>query len=466
MRKQRGCLIFGGMVFLLLLVSGLKAQARNEGLLVMAAALGLMLVFVQFQARISQFVRRHFQPEAEDALLEDDRPSILFLRSFNADNQFMLRTAGLLGRLLGKVNVPLEASLTQQFRDFGPVIAIGRPGEPLPPLGASRFYAPKDGEEWKRHVREFARDSQLVAVMLGETEGLRWEYDLLANENWLGKTVFIVPLVTGASLQKVLQLFRKYTDARDIQIVGPVDADVVVFAPGGKGRLIPLSSPGLRTRQHLVAPLADHYRKPIGVILNKASAAGSPPKTKTTAADAPVRAPAVSSSVKSAYASSASEIATDEMRLAEAVTDAESVVMPRRTTALFIDWVIAVLGFSLLTLIVSAVGDPTIFEHPSGSPESEKVNEQMMMTGMMLSPLYFLVMESLLGISLGKRWLGLRVVTCDGAIPARRETMLRGLIKAASMFICVFPFAAYFAWSGKCWHDSATKTKVVAIRRD
>src|SRR5262249_17133132 len=175
------------------------------------------------------------------------RPSILFLRSFHADNQFPVRTGSWLTTMLGKAKVPLEAALTEQLLDFGPVIAIGRPGEPLPPLGASRFYAPRDGEEWKRHVTEFARDSQLVVVMLGETEGLRWEYDLLAGANWLSKTVFVVPLVKGPALTRVLTIFRNYTGAWGIQIVGRVDADVVAFAPAGKGRLIALSTPGLRT---------------------------------------------------------------------------------------------------------------------------------------------------------------------------------------------------------------------------
>lgn len=427
------------MMVLLLLVHGIKAGARKEGLLAMAGVLVLFLAYGRFHARIMLFIRRHFQPEALDALEEDPRPNILFLRSFHADNQFGVRTGNWLTTLFGKANVPLEAALTEQFQDFGPVIAIGRPGEPLPPLGASRFYAPKDGEEWKRHVTEFASAAQLVVVMLGETEGLRWEYDLLARANWLGKTVFVVPLVKGNALKKVLRVFRKYTEDWGIEIVAPVDVDVVVFAPAGHGRLVPLSAPGLRTRNHVLAPSAKAYREPINTILDKAS--GSFPPRAAAAID------------------------TQDVDLAEPMTVAATVVFPRRIQALFVDWIISVMGLIVLVHVVWMSVDPSIMEHPPKSKESEEVTQQIMVTGMLLSPLLLFVLEGLLGISLGKRWCGLRVLCEDGSRPSRARGLVRTLIKAASTWICVFPLAALFGVLGMAWHDRATGTMVVAVRK-
>ncbi len=447
------------MIVLLLLVTGVKTQARKEGILAMAGALGLTVLFVQFQSRIGLFVRRHFQLGAVEALEEDPRPNILFLRSFQADNQFVMSTSSWLGKLLGKTNMPLEAVLTDQLQDFGPVIAIGRPGEPLPPLGAARFYAPKEGEEWKRHVTEFATDAQLVVVMLGETEGVRWEYDLLARANWLGKTIFIVPPVKGAALNNVLGVFRKYTEDRGIGIMGQVDEDVAVFAPGGNGQLIPLSAQGLRTHNHFLASSANYYREPIAQILKKASA--SRPATTslppTVSGPLPVGAPSDPQAMV--------EIVTAEMVLADPITEAHTVVLQRRAPALFIDWVISVLAFSLLAFIVLAVNDPAILDHPANSQESEEVNQQVMTVGMFLSPLYFLIMEGLLGVSLGKRWFGVRVVSADGAVPSWRQGALRALMKACSMFLCVFPLAALLGIVGTAWHDSVAKTKVVAYRK-
>ena len=66
-----------------------------------------------------------------------------------------------------------EEAVVRELRKVGPVIAIGRPGEPLPPLGAARFYV--DDAHWKAKVADVVRVAQLVVWTTGVTEGLRWE---------------------------------------------------------------------------------------------------------------------------------------------------------------------------------------------------------------------------------------------------------------------------------------------------
>ncbi|WP_158702002.1 hypothetical protein [Kitasatospora sp. MMS16-BH015] len=67
-----------------------------------------------------------------------------------------------------------EESLVRRFRRFGRVIAIGRPGEPLPLPGASRAYLPLD--DWQDTVSELIGHAHLVLLSVGPGPGTVWEY--------------------------------------------------------------------------------------------------------------------------------------------------------------------------------------------------------------------------------------------------------------------------------------------------
>lgn len=87
------------------------------------------------------------------------------------------------------------------------------------------------------------------------------------------------------------------------------------------------------------------------------------------------------------------------------------------------------------------------------------------MIGMFLGLLYFLVLEGLCGLSVGKRWFAVRALTEDDTVPTWSQHIVRTLIKSASMFLCAFPLAAISAIAGESWHDMAVGTKVVAFRK-
>ena len=53
------------------------------------------------------------------------------------------------------------------------MIAIGKPGEALAPLGAARDYVGDD--IWQHEVKRRMRDATLIVLMLGTSEGLAWE---------------------------------------------------------------------------------------------------------------------------------------------------------------------------------------------------------------------------------------------------------------------------------------------------
>jgi len=110
-------------------------------------------------------------------LADTDPPAVLYLRSFDKD-----ATAAKLGGAFTE-----EESLTQLLSSFGPVVAIGRPGESLPEAGARRMYV--NDSEWQTTVEGLMQRSRLVAIRTGRSGGLRWElrkcFELLSPERLL-----------------------------------------------------------------------------------------------------------------------------------------------------------------------------------------------------------------------------------------------------------------------------------------
>jgi TM2 domain-containing membrane protein YozV len=86
----------------------------------------------------------------------------------------------------------------------GPVIAIGKPGEKLPQLGAARLYVSDD--EWRAVVGKLMNDAALVVIRAGETANLWWEVQE-ALTHLSRERVIIVAL--GADLAMFEQRFTQ-----------------------------------------------------------------------------------------------------------------------------------------------------------------------------------------------------------------------------------------------------------------
>jgi hypothetical protein len=83
-------------------------------------------------------------------------------------------------RLFGSAMSSLTLTSAEQELAFilnriGPVIAIGKPGESLPELGAARMYVEHDA--WQRTVLEKLDQSALAIVRVGASPGVLWELD-------------------------------------------------------------------------------------------------------------------------------------------------------------------------------------------------------------------------------------------------------------------------------------------------
>lgn len=102
----------------------------------------------------------------------DNRPPVLYLRSF-ADDAITAAGVSSGAAWSGLAVKTEEEQLAKVLSAIGPVVAVGRPGEALPELGAYRIYLRED--EWKERVAELMREAALVVLRPGNTPNVRWE---------------------------------------------------------------------------------------------------------------------------------------------------------------------------------------------------------------------------------------------------------------------------------------------------
>jgi hypothetical protein len=132
---------------------------------------------------------------SQEARRADPRQPILLLRSFADDITPLQRDIepGARHELswVYRKLWTLEEAIERSLGDWGPVIAIGRPGESLPPAGAAREYV--DHQDWHRRVREMIQEARFVVAILGSTPGLAFEYQLLGETSALAKLIVVLP---------------------------------------------------------------------------------------------------------------------------------------------------------------------------------------------------------------------------------------------------------------------------------
>lgn len=152
-------------------------------------ALGGLLLSVSALTSATRFASSRAAPRFG----RDTAPSsVLLLRSFS-DDRLRMRTALNAGTLLSLVGARMSAerALAQMLLGDGELVAIGRPGERLPRLGAARTYFPDD--EWQDAVRRTAAAAHAVVLICGTSAGLAWEVGHLKEEGLLAKTLFLLP---------------------------------------------------------------------------------------------------------------------------------------------------------------------------------------------------------------------------------------------------------------------------------
>ena len=210
-------LIFG------LLSDSAEADAEfNESFLYLLLSV-LMLLLAAALAWLYRRSRRHEAPGAAQAMAADPRAPVLYLRSFRDDGHALMvdlgwpRVQAALGAVMP---VSAEEELADALAGIGPVIAIGKPGEPLPELGAARLYIGHD--VWQAEVNALMQKAALVVVRVGASPGVLWEINQVLEN--LPRERLVLVLLGGEPLAPQIA-------GRLAAVLGDALAAAVPFTP-------------------------------------------------------------------------------------------------------------------------------------------------------------------------------------------------------------------------------------------
>ncbi len=131
--------------------------------------------------------QRRLAPRAADVLGRDHRAPVLYLRSFADDGRLALPFE----QAQVHRSISEEELLAEIFTAAGPVIALGRPGEELPELGAARLYV--DPTSWQGTVGDLMRTARLTLLRVGTTPGVEWELRHAMSVLDPGRLVLLLP---------------------------------------------------------------------------------------------------------------------------------------------------------------------------------------------------------------------------------------------------------------------------------
>ena len=134
----------------------------------------------------------------------DHRQAALYLRSFEDDSVPLATIASARRPLFELFSLrgtdPFEESVAWELNSYGPVVAVGRPGRSLASLGAAREHL--SDATWRDQVASRMDEAGIIAIAIGETEGLVWELGHIVTRGHLAKTFFVFPPVAPAAIER------------------------------------------------------------------------------------------------------------------------------------------------------------------------------------------------------------------------------------------------------------------------
>jgi hypothetical protein len=178
-------------------------------------------------AMVDRSLRRR-AANAAAVLAADPRPPVLYLRPFDDDLQQARSGSG--QRLVPAPyqGLSAEQAIGRVMGGIGPLVAIGRPGEALPPLGFARLYVADDG--WQGAVLALLERAAAVVLVAGLSDGLLWELEQVFRHVPRARVLLIVPSWPGhdhaAFCQRVQQRLRITLPPLDPALGGPFPHDI------------------------------------------------------------------------------------------------------------------------------------------------------------------------------------------------------------------------------------------------
>src|SRR5690606_38832887 len=124
----------------------------------------------------------------------------------------------------------LDEMLLEHGSPYGPVIAIGDPRDPVPPLGAARVFVPERGNGWQDVVRGLVGASKCVVMCPNTGAGVQWELDLIASSTSRLNLIFLAsPELTRTD---TLALFQRLVP--DLPEITADQTPIAAYAEQGR----------------------------------------------------------------------------------------------------------------------------------------------------------------------------------------------------------------------------------------
>jgi hypothetical protein len=183
----------------------------------------LRLIALVVVAALGALARRHYVLRADRILELDNRRPILFLRSF-ADDKVWLWGKGIFGKFRRK---PIDEAIERLAKRLGPFVAIANPNTQLPRLGAAQTYFSND--TWQNAIARWVQTAQMIVMVAGRTEGLRWELDhILADEGQAKLVMFFPPAFRKDSVVAARWFSEHFSHTRYGQDLSAIDPRKVI----------------------------------------------------------------------------------------------------------------------------------------------------------------------------------------------------------------------------------------------
>lgn len=148
-----------------------------------------ILLAVLIPLRI-QYIRKRAPVLDFETAMAIQEPVIVYLRSFGDDGKGgdypVTMSTAVAGHFV-KYNGTYEYTLLKPFRKRFTVIAIGKPGEELPEVGALRLYVAD--EVWQQCVADLLQKARYVVIRPANSDGLNWEINYIITQQLLPKLI-------------------------------------------------------------------------------------------------------------------------------------------------------------------------------------------------------------------------------------------------------------------------------------
>ena len=238
----------------------LFASSAHSGAWLLILCGACLLFSFTFAGAASYYYRRwdkwQERQKVEDELKKDPRPPILYLRPFTADVvrfatwdqriRFIFKClysillfAKIVRDIFRRVGVSFpdtrrlsaEEFLVSLLDPLGPVIAIGRPKDKIPPLGAVRIYLTDKGENWKDVVSKKMKEAQLILMFAGTTEHFVWELESVFKNEPFVASVLILPFFRRYRRSEVDRFRSLFQDTTGLRLSSDLRRTRAVFFP-------------------------------------------------------------------------------------------------------------------------------------------------------------------------------------------------------------------------------------------